>query len=500
MVKVDPLGLMVATRRIAVTALADAKVLGTPTRVPPAIASHGMMRNRISSHLLMNNNSCSPPPRHGTAYQRCPIVRTTLLIFAIVLQSCSTKPAIPDFDKVLDGFGSERPVDKPESLSMEANIFVNLAQSMKGFAITSGSNYRRVLEGVLAETTAQQYALQKFRFAGGAVSAADNFTAAHFLDPTNYTGASASLGLLLEQVVRQRQYERINIIVGDLAEPDGTPGHPSVAPSLRALASKGVEVVLLGFRSAYQGEYPASAIACANRRLQMQANQSLPGSGRPFYILAIAPNVASMNRLSRAVLEKLRPQVSFTPSSNPVFLESGALNPQPKISILDRTQRKKDYGTTRRFYSSFAVPSGREEITLPFKWVTTNVFDVDPAKLSFEIKSARPGKAGQFAQSTNDQLQVKASEDPNAGPGNMLFEYSLRPPDTSSFVVFLVQMRGGVGNLQLPRWVKDWSTEDDCGTATANRTYHLKLLGDALMSNFAQDTVFAEHYIAIRRK
>ena len=435
---------------------------------------------------------------------------TTLLfvvckaVFAVAigvfLSSCS-KPVIPNFEKVLDGFSAQHPSEKPQPVAMEANIFVNVAQSMKGFAIVSGSNYRRVLEGVLAETAAQQYSLQKFRLSGTAVTAADNFTSGHFLDPTNYTGASASLGQLLDQVVKQRQYERINIILGDFAESDGAPGHPSAAPALRELASKGVEVMLIGFRSAYQGDYPASAFACSSKRYQMQANQSLPGSGRPFYILAIAPNAASMSRLNAAVLEKLRPQVAFTPSSNPIVLDSGTLNTQPKVSILDKTQRQKDLNTTRRFYSSFAIPSGREDIKLPFNWTSTNVFGVDPAKLSFEIASIRPEKGGSFTRSTADQIQVKASAKPDGGgAGNLLFEYSVRPPESSAFVVFRVQMRGGVGNLQLPRWIKDWSTDDDCSPGAANRTYHLKLFGDALMSGFAQDTVFAEHYIAIRRK
>jgi hypothetical protein len=301
-------------------------------------------------------------------------------------------------------------------------------------------------------------------------------------------------------LVRQRQYERLSIIVSDLVDSGGASGQPSVGTALRELASKGAQVMLLGFRSGYQGDYRAAAIACANRPIQMQANQSLPGSGRPFYILVISPNSASLARLNRAVLEKLRPQVSFIPSSSPILLNRGDFISQPKISILDRTQQKKDYNTTRRFYSSFAIPSGHDEVKLAFKWAAKNVFDVEPSKLSFEITSVRPEKSGKFAPSTGDLMQAKAFEDPKAGSGGLLLEYSLHPPETSSFVVFRVQMRGGVGNVQLPRWIKDWSAEEDCAAASANRTYHLNLLGDSLMSNFAQDTVFAEHYIAVRKK
>src|SRR5258708_734002 len=62
-----------------------------------------------------------------------------LVAIALTLTACS-KPAVPDFEKVLDGFGAARPVDKAQPVAMEANIYVNYSQSMKGFAIVSGSN------------------------------------------------------------------------------------------------------------------------------------------------------------------------------------------------------------------------------------------------------------------------------------------------------------------------------------------------------------------------
>jgi hypothetical protein len=196
----------------------------------------------------------------------------------------------------------------------------------------------------------------------------------------------------------------------------------------------------------------------------------------------------------------LRPQVSFTPSGNPIILESGVPEPRPNITILERPQQKADYDSTRRFYSSFAIRASREDVKLRFRWKATNVFGVDPSRLSFEVTSARQEKNGKLTASAPDRMAVEAFVDPNGIPDSLVLDYSVRPPESSLFVVFRLQMRGGVGNLQLPRWVRDWSTEDDCGSASATRTYRLGLLGDMLMANFAQDTVFAEQYIAIRRK
>lgn len=432
--------------------------------------------------------------RHHTTALRG-IVCIGALTFSM---ACHRPPAIPDYERTLTAFGAP-PITDPRPTVTEANVFLNLGQPMRGFTV-QGSNFRRVVEALLSETPAQQYTVQKFRFAGN-VSPADSYTAANFLDPSNYTGQPATLGQLLEQLVRQRLFERVNIIVTDLVDPDGATGRPGIASALRELASKKVEVMLLGFRSAYLGDYQAAATTCANRRIALRASQSLPGSGRPFYVLVIAPNAGSMNRLYRAVLEKLRAAVSFTPSGNPISLEAGALGQQPSISILDRTQRKREYGTTRRFYSSFAVPAGGStDIKLPFKWTATRAFDIDPAKLSFDVTGVRVDASGKFAPSTSDPLSVKAADDPQSPAGSVLVEYTVRPPEGTSFVVFRVQMRAGVGNLSAPRWVKDWSTDDDCAPPAASRTYRLDVVGDTLMSNFAQDTVFAEHYIALRRK
>ena len=83
--------------------------------------------------------------------------------------------------------------------------------------------------------------------------------------------------------------------------------------------------------------------------------------------------------------------------------------------------------------------------------------------------------------------------------GNLLFEYQVRPPDSYPWVVFQVKMTAGSGNLQLARRTVAWSTNDDCTPASVKRTYQLDRLGEALANSFLQDTVTAEHYIAIRR-
>jgi hypothetical protein len=60
-------------------------------------------------------------------------------------------------------------------------------------------------------------------------------------------------------------------------------------------------------------------------------------------------------------------------------------------------------------------------------------------------------------------------------------------------------MAPGSGNLIVAHRTVAWSTNDDCTAAPVKRTYQLDRLGEALANPFLQDTVFAEHYIAIRR-
>jgi hypothetical protein len=434
-----------------------------------------------------------------------------LLVIAPVLifhAACHNIPP-PTFDQVLRAFGEQFPEPHKQSSVKDADIYVNLSQSMRGFVavsnansrISPNSNYRRVLESLLDGMSVQGYSGRRCSFSLHSPTVADK---AYFLDASHYTDVPVPLAQILDHLVTPSyDSKRLSIIISDMVASGTATGQADVNPStcFRKLSGWDAKVLLLGFRSAYDGTYHAAAMACENHQFPMSANQSLPGSGRPFYLMVIAPDQESLQDLRKKVLDKLQGRVLFDPLSKPIPLEGGDAETQPNVRLVDVTSREDDCKSAQRFYSRFAV---RREAKLRFVWITAKDFDDDPSnlsvkdvsKLSRDVRSLFFDKSGNHTDPKPDQLQLQVTREAN---GNLLFEYQVRPPDSYPWVVFQVKMAPGSGNLIVAHRTVAWSTNDDCTAAPVKRTYQLDRLGEALANPFLQDTVFAEHYIAIRR-
>ena len=415
----------------------------------------------------------------------------------------------PDAEALTQKYDKAPDVElQPQRPVQDADIYVNLSQSMRGFVagskensrISPNSNYCRVLEMLFKRMSTQGYTVRSYRFSSRSMVKERNI----FFDPAQYTEGPVSLAEILEQLVDPTyDPKRLTLITSDMVGSgiETGPGGRDPAACFRELRDRHARVLLLGFRSAYEGTYRAAAMTCLNHQLQMAANQSLPGSGRPFYILVIAPGEPSLRELRKKVLDQLQGRVLLDPSSSALPLESGEAPPQPYIELVDETRREEGSDSTLRFYTQLAV---HQETKLRFEWVTTKDIEDDPSqpslidrtKLETQVRSLFVDCGGKLTSPKPDQLPLQVKQEPN---GDLIFEYVVRPPDTYPWIVFQVKLLPGTGNLQQPRRAKAWSTPDDCTTARVRNTYQLDLLGDALSSSFVQETVFAEHYIAIRR-
>jgi len=394
----------------------------------------------------------------------------------------------------------------------DADIYVNLSQSMRGFVavsnansrISPGSNYRRVLE-TLADrmSTRGGYTVRKYRFS----QHSDVPDISYFLEPAHYTDSPVPLAQVLGQwVLPAFDSNRLTLVVSDMVA-SGTatagPG-PDASACFRELKRNHpqAKILLLGFRSAYDGAYRASALACLNRQFEVSANQSLPGSGRPFYMMVIAPDASSLKYLWDSVLAQLGGRASFDPSGNPLPWETGPADNTPGYNFIQINRRQGDSDIPRRFYSILALSN---EVTVRFRWRTNKDSDddpslasiVDPSRLDLRVDALYFDRSANVLPAPRDLLRVKPFAD--GDKNNVVFEYSLQPPTGHPWAVYRVSVRPGAGNLQLGPRLLAWSSNDDCTPASAKTTLKLNLLGEALDSSFTQDTVFDEQYIAIRR-
>jgi hypothetical protein len=423
----------------------------------------------------------------------------------LTVVGCSRRPQVPPFEKILDAFHASKGSNEAPKPVMDLGIYIQLSNSVRGFVGVTPSNYRRVVEALLRGAQDAQFNVQRLRFSD-TVTAADNFGPGDFLNVANFRGNEASLGMLMNDLETRKQNGRLNVIVTDLTGVEGHPGQPELGAALKEMASEKVALLVLGFRSAFSGEYEAHALNCPGQRPKLSTGQSLPGRGRPFYLIVTAPNQASIENFRQAVLTNLHPQVEFMPTSRPVDVEAGRpdLEKKSSLAIFDNTKPQADFGNTRRFYSSFTYSGPTDgKVSLKFRWPAKRNYRIDARKLKLEATSVQIDDRGNFSAQTNPMTFV-ASEPPKgkgdeAKSDDLEYEYKFSPPEKGGWVVYRIQMKGGVGNLPPPRWLGDWNAAEDCEAEAGNRTYQLESFADNLISALAQDTVFAEHYVAVRR-
>ena len=82
----------------------------------------------------------------------------------------------------------------------------------------------------------------------------------------------------------------------------------------------------------------------------------------------------------------------------------------------------------------------------------------------------------------------------------MELQLTLQKPDPNTWDAYYVKMRAGDANLNMPKWVTDWNTENDAIAKNANRTFQLELLVEAMTNAISEKVVFCEYVLKIGRK
>jgi hypothetical protein len=140
----------------------------------------------------------------------------------------------------------------------DLNVYVDVSKSMKGFISSPQTNYVRVLEELIDGAQRAAYKVQAFGFSGG-VSPGAKTSYLPFLDERQYKETFTSLGGLLGEIVAAKRSGTLNVIVTDLDVSQSSLGQSQLSGALQALAVQGIEVKVLGFRSAFRGDYESES-------------------------------------------------------------------------------------------------------------------------------------------------------------------------------------------------------------------------------------------------
>ena len=92
---------------------------------------------------------------------------------------------------------------------------------------------------------------------------------------------------------------------------------------------------------------------------------------------------------------------------------------------------------------------------------------------------------------------VAVSVEGDLADASALVTYRLPKPAQGRWETYLIRMRGGDANLNRPRWMTDWSTDDDSKPEMRDRTLNLTAFADALVRAIAERTNFLDHVVEL---
>jgi len=439
---------------------------------------------------------------------------TAVVALLSLTSGCCKRPALPDgpqLEKIFqtEGAAAAKP-QPPKSVPVrELDVYIDGSYSMAGYVSESAgqSQYRRVLHHILDASTTAQYKLSAYKFAND-ITPVNHMEVSQILSPGFYNGTDTPLNLLLDRIGRQDYAGHLSIILSDMVQSEVAKDQLEMVDSLSRLVTHRPEVRLLAFRSSFTGPYYIESIAHSRKQKQqsypLNLGQSIPGIGRPFYLLVVAPDRQSMDRLQRYVLDHASAAESFSPTDAPVgvrAIEFAPADGAPSIWSQHAQSVLSESGASAQHMASFVevhAPAGKDSPLRLKLGVNLRVPMEAIDKINLQVRKAVLDSNG-ASKPVSFQLPVTLEGKPVGETGQLIFTYQVERPGACNWELYHVQMRAGDGNLACPRWVQDWSTDDDQYPSAGTRTFKLKLLVEAMVRGITEKNVFCEQYLAVRR-
>jgi len=362
--------------------------------------------------------------------------------------------------------------------SQALDIYVDDSGSMRGFVSTNGSNYLEVLRTLLLSATTAQLHTSVYPLSSD--KAINTMPLSTIQSPAFYSGQDTPLATLLRKIGSRRDHTAI--LVSDMVLSEPGVDNQGLLTALTDLASQQPEMRLVAFRSGFAGKYFPEAHRGGEPWIPVNVSQSVPSAGRPFYLLVIAPDGPSMTKVEDYLLSHLPVLNTFDPAQ-PAFRVTGINQTEEKSKHPEWTTASKYVirsGTGRRFETGFSIsPSMSPGEALDLR-LTLTLDPVVPIRraAAVELAGERAVWTGQFDERTT--VTVPVNGDLSSDEKTMRPVLTIRKPKRGTWDVYRLMVRPGEGNLDLPAWVRDWSTDDDSSTTDANRTFQLDTLVSAM--------------------
>jgi len=421
--------------------------------------------------------------------------------------ACTPEPPgrSPTANEIAAAFNTKPPATALEDPLPALNFYVDSSMSMMGYAAVPGSRYSTTVLTLWHKVTTARYPVRGFQFAQGFARLGSK-AEVQLISPAFYSGAETHLTELFKRVAEHIKNGEISIIVSDMVESAQDLKQMDLVREMSQLLSdRRPEVLLLAFRSGFNGPYYVSMGAGGSYPLRLE---DAPGQGRPFYVLIFAPDQPALETLRKYALTGLGEEASFQPTLPPLAVskESFAAARTPPV-IWSRFRAPEPIATkisasalVERLVESDPPQATGSAIEIRFT-AEPRVPVRDPAKFHVGVEKA-VFKAGRRNPSSVPVPEVKAIITPSGRTDGAGFTVSLARlprPAADSWEVYRVQIRAGAGNLDTPLWVRNWSTPNDQSAKAANRTLYLDVLIESMVRAITENVVFSDHFIALGR-
>ena len=243
-------------------------------------------------------------------------------------------PAIPTAEAVLQiGWDEPQPesVPRPPAEVRRLDLYVDASGSMKGFVGRENSDYSRALNSLLEDSATAGYDLSVFSFADRISNPLGNVGASTILRPDFYSGGETSFPELFERITREYDNGSISVVVSDLVQSGRTGDQRSLILAFQKLARRHPQVLLLAFRSSFEGRYFVEG-ARAGTSQPLFLDGTTAEKSRPFYALVIAPTRKDLNEARRFLLPSLQGYQEFDASSPGLKLTDAEYSPPTEDS------------------------------------------------------------------------------------------------------------------------------------------------------------------------
>lgn len=427
-----------------------------------------------------------------------------LAVVSLIASECASRVSRPPDQPIINKMFDVVPANSPQTPTHDLDLYIDGSESMMGFAKKPNSRYQAVVGHVLDNAGAGQYRMSRFKFSTN-IENIDNLPTNEILAESFYHGADTPLSQLLERVAKNPV--RIAIIVSDMVQSDKGKDVGDLSRAIGLLAEKHMELLLLGFRSSFEGPYvPENRLGGAVGKFTLKVPAGLPNTGRPFFVFVIAPDRPSLESVKNLILGGANAVQTFSPTESPIANARVDIVSVPKAEAIwnkysTPEQKPLSSGGVRQYgsFREYNAPRGKDSplqlrlsgvVRIPFE----SAKDLKAVVRRASFQTGRPAEKPAEAD-----VPVKFEENTGQEQLSVTITYPFRRPASHVWDVYEIKIYPAEGGLRVPTWVRNWSTTQDDRPEFGNRTFKLESLVKAMIVAITERNAFCEQYIAVGR-